>query len=272
MRADLMACGVLLAALLLPTADLAAAATVPGGIAVVDLPAGTERAWFRAKPVLIVHEPRPVAVVGVPLGARVGRHEVAVEGAERRRRLVAFDVGRKDYPVQRLTIANPKMVNPPPEDLARIEDEARLMQEVFARFSPVTTIPFPMQAPATGPRSSAFGLRRILNGEPRNSHTGLDIAAPHGDPVTAPADGTVARTGDFYFNGNTVMIDHGGGVISMACHLSAIAVTDGEFVRRGQLIGRVGATGRATGPHLHWSLSLNGERVDPELALTLFAQ
>jgi murein DD-endopeptidase MepM/ murein hydrolase activator NlpD len=260
--------GLLVAALLFVTA---AEAAEPGGIAVVDVPAGTERAWFRQKPVLVASDPRPVAIVGVPLDARIGRHEVAVEGADHRRTLVAFDVMPKDYPVQRLTIANPKMVNPPPEDLARIEDETRRMLAVFDRFSPIAALPFPMLLPAAGPLSSSFGLRRVLNGEPRSPHTGLDIAAGTGDPVSAPADGSVALTGDFYFNGNTVMIDHGGGVVSMACHLSSIAVHDGQRVRRGERIGAVGATGRTTGPHLHWSLSLNGARVDPQQALTLFA-
>lgn len=244
-------------------------AAVPGGIEVIDLPADARGAWYDGKPVFVLVAPRPVAVVGVPLEAEPGRHHLEIEHADGTRARLSFDVTPKSYPEQRITIANPKMVNPSAEDLARIEREAALMTRVFERFTSARTSPFPMLRPAPGPRSSAFGLRRFFNGEPRNPHSGLDIVAATGDPVAAPAAGTVAAVGDFYFNGNTVMIDHGGGVISMACHLSAVDVKEGAAVERGQIVGKVGATGRATGPHLHWSLSLNGVRVDPEQALVL---
>jgi murein DD-endopeptidase MepM/ murein hydrolase activator NlpD len=110
-------------------------------------------------------------------------------------------------------------------------------------------------------------LRRFFNGEPRNPHAGVDIAIAEGTPAWAPADGTVVQTGDYFFNGRTVMIDHGNGVISMLCHLSRIEVKAGDRVRQGQTIGRVGKTGRATGPHLHWTVSINNARVDPLLLL-----
>jgi len=246
-------------------------AAVPGGIAVIDVPTDSAHAWYRQQPVLLLAPPQSVAVVGIPLEAATGRHALVVESADARRETIEFDVGTKDYPEQRIAIANPDMVNPPPETLARIERETQQMRAVFARFSPPGEVPFPMTRPTPGPVSSEFGLRRVFNGEPRAPHTGLDIAAPRGEPVIAPAAGSVALTGDFYFNGNTVLIDHGGGVITMACHLSSIDVEAGDQVHRGQIIGRVGATGRVTGPHLHWTLSMNGERVDPEQALTLFA-
>jgi murein DD-endopeptidase MepM/ murein hydrolase activator NlpD len=145
------------------------------------------------------------------------------------------------------------------------------MTAQYDLFTPLPASPFPLTLPASGPVSSNFGLRRILNGEPRNPHAGLDIAAQRGAPVTAPAPGKVSLTGSFYFNGNTIFVDHGGGLISMVCHLSAIDVHVGDILARGQRIGRVGATGRATGPHLHWSVSLNGQRVDPAAAVALFA-
>jgi murein DD-endopeptidase MepM/ murein hydrolase activator NlpD len=220
--------------------------------------------------VLVLRNGQPTAVVGVPLNATPGTLQLQVE-TPRGPRAVDFEVAPKSYPEQRLTIANERLVNPLPEDLARIERESALMRAQYRRFTPLEQSPFPLLKPVQGRISSPFGLRRILNDQPRNAHSGLDIAAPTGTPVHAPAAGSVTLTGDFFFNGKTVFIDHGGGMISMACHLSAIDVAEGERVSRGQLIGKVGATGRATGPHLHWTLSLNGTVVDPAIALTLFA-
>jgi murein DD-endopeptidase MepM/ murein hydrolase activator NlpD len=245
-------------------------AAVRGGVEVIALPAGTTSATYEDRPVLIVEQPKPTAIIGVALDAPVGKHVLIVETADRVRTELPFKVADKAYPVQRLTLTDDKMVNPPPDELARIERETRLQKEQYDRFTPLDTSPFPMQLPAAGPVSSNFGLRRILNGQPRNPHAGLDIAAPSGAPVTAPAAGTVSLTGSLYFNGNAIFIDHGGGLISMVCHLSAIEVHQGDVVRKGERIGRVGATGRATGPHLHWSVSLNGARVDPSAVLALY--
>ena len=245
-------------------------AAVPGGIEVVTLPDDARRATYENRPVLIVRQPRPTAVVGISLDAATGKHVLLVESASGGRTEHPFTVTKKAYPVQRLTLADDKMVNPPPADLARIERETKLMNEQYARFTDLSASPFPMMLPAVGPVSSNFGLRRILNGQPRSPHAGLDVAAPLGAKVVAPANGTVSLTGSFYFNGNTVFIDHGEGLLSMMCHLSKVEVHDGDVVTKGQEIGRVGATGRATGPHLHWSVSLNGDRVDPSAALALF--
>ena len=123
-----------------------------------------------------------------------------------------------------------------------------------------------------GPLSSSFGRRRVLNGERRSPHSGLDIAASSGTPILNPAPGTVTLTGEFYFNGQTVFVDHGQGLISMMCHLSQIDVTQGQSVARGDLLGLVGATGRVTGPHLHWSVSMNGNRVDPVQVMALLTE
>jgi murein DD-endopeptidase MepM/ murein hydrolase activator NlpD len=250
---------------------MATQAAVPGGIEVVTLPSDATGAFYAQRPVMIVNSPDPVAVVGIPLDAAPGQGILDVESGARGRLQITFDVTRKSYPVQRLTIANQKMVNPPQAELARIERETALMTAQYDLFTALPASPFPLSLPASGPVSSNFGLRRILNGEPRNPHAGLDIAAKTGDPVTSPAPGTVSLTGSFYFNGNTIFVNHGGGLISMVCHLSAIEVHDGDVLARGQRIGRVGATGRATGPHLHWSVSLNGQRVDPTAAVALFA-
>jgi murein DD-endopeptidase MepM/ murein hydrolase activator NlpD len=243
---------------------------VPGGIAVIALPPDARGASFEGHRVLVLERKDPVAIVGISLDASPGQHHVDVDlagGTEQ----IPFAVTAKRYPVQRITLADDKMVNPDPKDLERIDRETALMLRQYDLYSTPPASPFPLSLPAHGAISSNFGLRRILNGQPRSPHAGLDIAARRGDPVTAPAAGLVVLTGKFYFNGNTVFVDHGGGLISMVCHLSEIDVHSGENVTRGQLLGRVGATGRATGPHLHWSVSLNGQRVDPRMMLTLFA-
>jgi murein DD-endopeptidase MepM/ murein hydrolase activator NlpD len=124
-----------------------------------------------------------------------------------------------------------------------------------------------MQPPLDGPRSGSFGLRRVFNGQARNPHSGMDIAAPVGTPIACPAPGRVIDTGDYFFNGRTVWIDHGAGWLSMMCHLSRIDVKVGQFLPTGAKLAEVGATGRVTGPHLHWSVALNRVLVDPALFL-----
>jgi murein DD-endopeptidase MepM/ murein hydrolase activator NlpD len=243
---------------------------VPGGIAVIDIPPDA-RATFDGRPVFTLASPKPVAIVGVGLDAKAGRHVLVVDSASRGHSEIPFQVVAKSYPVQRLTLP-PDKVNPPPEAMDRIEREAKLTRAQFALYTPLQTSPFPLLLPATGPVSSNFGLRRVLNGEPKSPHAGLDVAAPLGAAVQAPAAGRVSLVGDFYFTGNVVFIDHGAGMVSMMCHLSAVDVHDGDVVVRGQRIGRVGATGRVTGPHLHWAVSLNDERVDPSMLLKLFRQ
>ena len=259
-----------LAAVFFSLCATAAAAAVPGGIAIVELPANVEGAWFDDRPVMLLKDQNPpLAVLGVPLDTPVGAHEITVDVTGQGSLKLGFKVEEKAYPEQHVTIKNRRMVNPDPVDLERIGKESRLMREHYLTFSDLQKSPFPLSWPLEGPVSSEFGLRRFFNGEPRNPHSGLDIAAPEGTPVLAPAPGVISLTGDFFFNGNTVFVDHGGGLVTMACHLSAIDVEPGQRVDRGEQVGRVGATGRATGAHLHWSLSLNGTRVDPRAGLQL---
>jgi len=121
--------------------------------------------------------------------------------------------------------------------------------------------------PADGRLSGNFGLRRFFNGKPRSPHAGLDVAVASGTPIKASAQGKVLAVDDYFFNGKTVFVDHGNGLITMYCHMDSFDVQTGETVNKGQLLGLSGKTGRATGPHLHWSVILNGAMVDPQLFL-----
>jgi murein DD-endopeptidase MepM/ murein hydrolase activator NlpD len=175
-------------------------------------------------------------------------------------------VGSYPYPTQELTVEE-KYVAPSAADLARIEREKARVARLWALDTP-RRFALPLAAPlALLPASGRFGARRIFNKQPRSPHSGADFSADAGTAVFAAADGTVALAEEQYFAGNAVYIDHGDGLISMAFHLSAIEVHDGQEVRRGQRIGKVGATGRVTGPHLHFALRWRGARVDPELLL-----
>jgi len=174
------------------------------------------------------------------------------------------------YPVQRLTVEE-KYVAPPPEALERIREERARTSRVLGLRTP-RRFELPLASPlASLPTGGRFGSRRIFNGEPRNPHTGADYAATTGTVVRAVADGTVALSEDQYFAGNAVYIDHGDGLVSMSFHLSERLVADGDEVARGQPIGKVGATGRVTGPHLHFGLHWRGARIDPDRLLAKLA-
>jgi len=205
----------------------------------------------------------------VALNAKPGKHEVVARTTSGETTL-EFEVVGKEYPEQRLTIANRRQVNPLPEDLERIERESKRSRAAYARRTPMRPNLLPFEQPVQGIYSSPFGLRRFLNDQPRSPHSGLDIAADTGTPVAAPAPGTVALTGDFFFSGNIVLLDHGGGLVTMYGHLDRIDVEEGEAVDRGDIIGTVGATGRVTGPHLHWTVSIQGNRVDPVVVMQAF--
>jgi len=205
------------------------------------------------------------ALLGVALDSPSGPQSVTVQRGDSRETLTV-DVLPKAYPEQRLIVRDQSKVTPNPEHLARIEREQLLTEAIKKNFRPVTADTLLTQ-PTPGPLSSRFGLRRFFNGEARKPHAGLDVAAKTGAPISAPAGGIVTNTGDYFFNGNTVFIDHGQGLITAYMHLSDIRVQEGQVVKRGDPIGAVGATGRVTGPHLHWAVFLNGVAVDPELFL-----
>lgn len=176
-------------------------------------------------------------------------------------------VAEYPYPVQHITLEDTSRVDLSPEDEARAAREAERIEQLWSLDTP-RRFTLPLGPPLDPlPGGGRFGSRRFFNNQPRSPHSGADYSAASGTPVRAVADGRVALTGDFFFTGNSVFIDHGDGLVSMAFHLSAIDVTDGEEVSRGQVVGKVGATGRATGPHLHFGLRWRGARVDPGLLL-----
>lgn len=241
------------------------ASPVPGGVALLALPAGAQapRVSYHGEPVLTRRSGGGwQAVVGLPLSAKPGPDAVEVDG-----RAVAFTIQPKHYPEQRLRLENKRLVTPDPEDEVRIAKEQALIGPAWKAWPEGLVPSLGFRQPTPGGLTSSFGLRRVFNGEPRAPHSGLDIKAPSGQAVRAPAAGTVVLTGNFFFSGNAVFLAHGEGVVSLLCHLSKIAVKEGQVLKAGDLVGEVGKTGRATGPHLHWSLSLNNARVDPRLFL-----
>jgi murein DD-endopeptidase MepM/ murein hydrolase activator NlpD len=251
-------------------AGLPRAAPVPGGVAVLPLGAddaapvarlGTDRVMVAG------NESGWLAVVGIPLGTEAGSTlPLTVERAGREPETLPIAVGAKRYATQRLKV-KPGQVELSPEDLARFEHERSHLDEVRRTFSERMPASMQLMLPCAGPRSSSFGLRRIFNGQPRNPHNGMDIAAAAGTLVIAAGDGEVIDIGDYLFTGQTLMLDHGQGLLTLYAHLSAVEVEQGAAVSAGATIAKVGATGRVTGPHLHFSVFLNAAAVDPALFL-----
>lgn len=244
--------------------------SVPGGVARIPLGPAAQRptAHQEQTPLLVAGDASGwTALVGIALTAAPGPAQIEVQSADGVVRALAYVVRPKKYLEQRLRVA-PGQVDLSPADLARHEREREHQLQVMATFSsPGETDSFAMAPPASGRRSSSFGLRRVFNGQPRAPHAGMDIAAATGAPVSAPLAATVIDTGDYFFNGGTVWLDHGGGLLTLYCHLSRIDVKPGDALRAGDRLGAVGATGRATGPHLHWGVMLNRTMVDPALFL-----
>ena len=243
---------------------------VPGGIAVITLPADADPATarYRDRKVLITrNDDSYIAVIGLPLATKSGRHYLKINNQQGQAQSIGFQVEDKAYEEQHITIKDKRKVNPEKRDMERITRESKQIKTALRHWSAQDDVVVAFQKPVAGPTSSPFGLRRFFNEQARNPHSGLDIAAPEGARIHAPAPGTVLDTGDFFFNGNTVLLDHGQGLVTMYCHMSKIDVTSGQTVDSGEILGEVGMTGRVTGPHLHWGVSLNDARVDPLLFL-----
>jgi murein DD-endopeptidase MepM/ murein hydrolase activator NlpD len=245
---------------------------VPGGLAVLDLGSGEASpgaVYFGQYRAPVVRTSQGwKALVGLPLATEPGRRTVklvtpAPDDADRE---IAFDVAAKVYATQKLTV-EPRKADPLPEDLKRIDAEDERTERALSTYSEELTPTWAWAAPVPGPQSDSYGKRRVFNGLPRKPHSGMDIAAPTGTPIRSPAAGRIVESGDFFFNGNTVFVDHGQGVLTLYCHLSRIDVKPGDLVQEGDVLGLVGATGRVTGAHLHWGVSVNRAMIDPALLL-----
>lgn len=242
----------------------------PGGVAVLSIsPSHTKKPQviYKNNPVAVIKgQQNWLAVVGISLKAKNGTHQVSIRDVSGKKRIKRFNVKSHQYRTQKLTIRNKNKVNPNKSSMKRIEKEFFLKKKLRKTYKPGKPH-FNFIKPVAGRDSGRFGLRRILNKQPRNPHSGMDIAAPEGRPVKAAESGRVLFTGDLFFTGKVIYLDHGNGLLSLYAHLSKINVKQGQTVKRGDMIGKVGKTGRVTGAHLHWSVYLNGNAVDPALFL-----
>lgn len=247
---------------------------VPGGIALVPVP-GSDIAptvIFNTHRVAVVRKDTQwIAVVGIPLAEKPGDLSLKVSTPSGTTQ-VSFTITDKKYRTQNITVKNQRHVDPNPDDLKRIAGETKRSDAALSKFSVTAAPSLQLLSPVEGVRSDSYGSRRVFNGQPRNPHSGMDIAASKGTPIHSPAAGTVVEAGEFFFNGNTLYIDHGDGLVTMYCHLDTIKVKLGDKLAAGDVIGTVGATGRVTGPHLHWGVALNRAMVDPALFLDVEAK
>jgi murein DD-endopeptidase MepM/ murein hydrolase activator NlpD len=238
---------------------------VPGGLAVISLDSSnTEKSVvFNGQKVWQLSDDNHNnwAVIGIPLNQKAGEVDYTIDGKR-----YSFMIKDKTYKEQYLTVKR-KHSNPPTDQIKRIQEESRLSKKAFTTFTNTRESKRyrSFLKPAQGPTSSPFGLKRFFNEQPRRPHSGIDIAAPRGSDIIAPADGIIILTGNFFFNGNSLFIDHGQGLITLYCHMDVLERKQGDSIKAGEVIGKVGSTGRVTGPHLHWTVSLNNSRVEPLL-------
>jgi murein DD-endopeptidase MepM/ murein hydrolase activator NlpD len=243
---------------------------VNGGISIIPVHSKQKPSFtYQKSPLAVLSSPQKslwLLVVGIPLEAK---NEIQqVEMIKPYRAEVPFYMSEKTYTTQYLTIKDIRKVNPLESDLQRIKQEEEKFNLIYSSFSEKNPFEHSYAPPLKGPVSSLFGLQRVYNQQPRPPHSGLDIVAPEGNPVLACSEGKIADTGDYFYTGNTVIINHGMGVFSLYGHLKEIQVKPGESITQGSILGTVGQTGRATGPHLHWSMIMNKTLVDPLLFVT----
>jgi murein DD-endopeptidase MepM/ murein hydrolase activator NlpD len=250
----------------------AARAVAPGEVVLVDVRSATSlrslRGQWMSQAIVFFDAGggRWQGLAPIDVGARAGRQTLALRGTTADGRTVEraypMTVAPRTFPARRITV-DPKFVDPPASEMPRIEAERKAVEDIFAHPTNERYWTQPFVVPVPGASTSSFGRRSIVNGQPRGQHTGTDFQAATGTPVVAPNRGRVALAADQYFPGKTVIIDHGLGLYSYLAHLSQFAVEEGTIVERGQRIGVSGATGRVTGPHLHWTLRVGAARVDP---------
>ncbi|VAW60200.1 peptidase, M23/M37 family [hydrothermal vent metagenome] len=242
---------------------------VPGGIVLLALNKNqiAETARYKDRKLAMIRKNnRDYLLVGLSLNSRPGKHELTIKNTQGRLETIRFNVKAKTYKSQHLTIKNKRKVNPYEKDMARIlsEKKRKTRARKHWRASPAQAN---FMLPLDGRISGIFGLRRFFNKQPRRPHSGLDIAAPQGTPIKAVESGTIIESGNFFFSGNMVYLDHGQGIITLYAHMHTIKVKTGEKIVKGQIIGTVGETGRVTGPHLHLAIIANQTLVDPLLFL-----
>ena len=254
-------------------ADYPTINAVPGGIAVIDLSASFSAAAkvFFGKKRILTRKTADAwqAVIGLPLKIKPGIHKIKIINVQGEKNYKEFSVFNKEYETRHITINNKRKVSPNKKDIERHYKEKPLIIAALQTWTENNNIQTNFILPVEGRFSSIFGLKRTYNKQARiRRHTGLDIAAATGTVIKSPAKGKVIRTGSYFFTGNTVFIDHGQGLITMYCHLNKTDVKAGQQLKQGQTIGTVGMTGRVSGPHLHWVVSLNNTKVDPKLFIS----
>ncbi|MCK4608491.1 MAG: peptidoglycan DD-metalloendopeptidase family protein, partial [Gammaproteobacteria bacterium] len=250
-------------------AALPKASYVAGGV--VDVPltqttAKQPKAYLGKHRVAVVpYKDNWTAVVGVPLKTKPGTIYLTVTTAANKTEQIPLVIKAKKYPKSYITIKNKHLVAPTKSDWNRIGPEQKVIHKALKHWTSRNDINMAFIWPVKGRISTPFALQRFYNGKAHGKHRGLDIAVPTNTPIKAPAAGKVILAGNYFFMGNAVFIDHGQGLITVYCHMNKIKVKLHQKVKQGQIIGLVGQTGRATGPHLHWGVRLNGTPVDPAL-------
>ncbi len=240
-------------------------ALVPGGIALLQLPnhKQTSKVYFNNQRIAVFpYKDSWVAMAGIGLSSKPGNYEFSIKHTDGLSVNTKVTVKYKKYDEQHITIKNKRKVNPNKEDSKRIATESIRKKKAKKQFSE-NTPDVAFIWPVSGRISGIFGLRRFFNEQERRPHSGLDIAAKEGTPIQAAANGIVIDAGDFFFSGNMIYLDHGQGIISLYAHMSEISVKPGDVIKQGDIIGKVGQTGRATGPHLHFAVFANRTLIDP---------
>ncbi|KAA0445206.1 MAG: M23 family metallopeptidase [Candidatus Thioglobus sp.] len=244
---------------------------IPGGIAVLDFDSNKSnpRAFYKSRPLFTQHIDGEhwQALLGIPLWQKMGKIAITIKDFSTRTLVV--DMKNHQYEEQHITLKGDKKkyVNPNAKYIQRINKERPILSKARVVFSTKILADELFIRPVDGITTSPFGLKRFYNGEPRRAHTGLDYAGDIGTKIKAPAAGKIILTGNFFFNGNAIFIDHGQGLISVYIHTHKILVKQGQMVKQGDIIGTIGQSGRATGPHLHWGVYLNGIAINPNLLL-----
>jgi len=255
------------------TVETASRSVQPGEVVLLTVHANSPIAQLRAQAFNRTLPGWPMdantwhVMVGIDLDDAPGPHKVVLDAGSTQT-TITLTVRTKSFPTRKLTV-DEAFVNPPASVQPRIAEEAARLAAIWKQDSTARLWTDPFLPPVPQAANSAFGTRSIYNGQPRSAHGGADFPSPAGTPIHAPNAGRVVLAANLYYTGNTVVIDHGLGLYSLFAHLSRIDVAEGTSVDRGFVVGLVGATGRVTGPHLHWTIRAGGARVDPMAVIAI---